>query len=57
MTKEKFIVTVESPYGDRPAEQFYKHMKDLASESLQRWGIEVSISRVDDAEEPTEDFD
>ena len=49
--KQEFRVVVESPYGKQPIEQFYKHLQDMASEALTRWGIEVQIQAVNDPEE------
>ena len=47
----EFRIEIESPYGKRAVSEFEHFMTKIRSEAKERWGIEITISRVD---EPTE---
>jgi len=45
MSEETFIVTVDSPYGEQPIEQFRHHLLKVADEADTRWGIDIDVSK------------
>lgn len=45
MTKRTFTVTVDSPFGKQPIEEFEHFLHKLSDESDARWGIEITIER------------
>lgn len=49
--KREFRIVIESPYGKQPVEQFKHFIHKVSDESLERWGIEISISEIDESDE------
>lgn len=55
--KRTFEITIESPYGKQPVEQFRHFLSKIQDDALTRWGIEIEISEVsEDADVSKEDF-
>ena len=53
--KETFTVTVESPYGKQPIEQWLNWIRKVASEADTRWGIDIRVNRQNDSDDVSED--
>lgn len=49
--RKAFRLTIESPYGKQPVEQFRHFIKKVSDESLERWGIEITLTEVADNEQ------
>jgi hypothetical protein len=43
-----FEITVESPIGKRAITEFQHYLNKIASEARERWGIKITIERVDE---------
>lgn len=50
MTKRTFKITVKSPYGSQPIEQFRHFVSKISDEAQERWGIEIDIREQADAQ-------
>jgi len=46
--KAEFRVTVESPFGNQPTQQFTHFLNKVANEAKARWNIEITVERVDE---------
>lgn len=57
MTEETFTVTVHSPYGEQPIEQFRHHLHKMADEADTRWGIEIEVTKQADVDAKGGGFD
>lgn len=56
--KQTFTVTVESPFGRQPIQQFNHFLRKIADEAETRWGIEIEVSKAAERDEtPTPDAD
>jgi hypothetical protein len=57
--KQTFAVTVESPHGKQAIESFRHFLGKVSDEAKERWGITISIERIEttDMDVSTEDFE
>jgi hypothetical protein len=45
-----FEITVTSPFGKQPIEQFEHYISKVKDESKERWNIDITISEVENNE-------
>lgn len=55
--KQEFRLVIESPYGKQPIEQFRHFIGKVSDEAITRWGIDVSISKVDENDVDRSEFE
>lgn len=55
--QKEYKLTIQSPYGKQPLEDFKHFMGKVSDDAETRWGIELEMEAIADEPDVSEDFE